>query len=313
MGMGRRIRIWKESGLYHATFNCIDRAFLLKPSATVNNAVGACLARAVDQAPLAIHSATTNINHMEVLFSIGRGQLDNASRFLKKFAGSLAKELNRHYGREGHFWSGRARVEEVVSDVRAEHLLGYGACNVVKDGLVERALHWKGFSTTAALLSGEKLKFEYVDRTLWWRLGANRREVDPAAYTKTVELKVRPLPSWQRMSVGERQARFGRIVKDHEAQARKEREAEGTGGVMGMERIERVSAFARPKTRRERSAQPLCHADTVEQYRAYAAEYREIAGRHREASVAYRGGRLDVEFPDGTFRPPLMRVCQSAV
>jgi hypothetical protein len=250
---------------------------------------------------------------MEVLFSLGRGQLDNASPFLKKFAGTLAKELNRHYGREGHFWSGRARVEEVVSNARAEHLLGYGACNVVKDGLVERTGDWKGFSTTAALLRGEKLRFEYVDRTLWWRLGANRREVDPAEYTKTVELKVRPLPSWRRLLVGERQARFGQIVRDHEAQARKERAAEGIGGVKGMERIERESPFSKPRARRERTAQPLCHADTVEEYRVYADEYREIAGRHREASVAYRGGRLDVEFPAGTFRPPLLRVCGPAV
>ena len=56
-------------------------------------------------------------------------QLNHGSPFLQLFQSIVAKELNRLYGREGHFWSSRARVEEIISETKAEALLGYGACN----------------------------------------------------------------------------------------------------------------------------------------------------------------------------------------
>jgi hypothetical protein len=220
----------------------------------------------------------------------------------------VAKELNRHYGREGHFWSGRARVEEIISDKKAEKLLGYGACNVVKDGLLEKARDWTGFSTTGALLWGEKLEYEYVNRTLWWKHGADHREVDSARYIRRVEIELVPLPSWVNLSKEARQTRFRHIVRDHEEIARRERAAEGITTVKGMVRIEGESPFSKPRSLRKRSPKPLCHAETKEQYEEYKAEYKEIVKAHRVASAAYRAGCFNVEFPPGTFRPPLVTV-----
>jgi putative transposase len=306
--MARRIKVWKQGASYHATLNCIDRMFLLKPSPEVNNAIGSCLGRALEKHPVSLHSATTNIDHMELVFSLGPGQTQNASPFLRLFESLVAKELNRYYSREGHFWSGRARVEEIISDTKAEKLLGYGACNVVKDGLVEKAKDWKGFSTLEALLSGEKLVYEYVNRTLWWKHGANRRDVDSAKYIRRVEIELVPLPSWENLSSKARQTRFRYIVRDHEEIARREREAGGTTKVKGMVRIEEESPFSKPANPRKRSPEPLCHADTKEQYEEYRSAYNEIVCAHRIASAAYRNGSFDIEFPPGTFRPPLITV-----
>ncbi len=304
--MARRIRVWKENGMYHATLECVDRMFLLKPSKKVNNIIGSSLGRALKLHPILLHSATTNINHLELVFSIGEGQVDNVSPFLREFAGFSARGLNRLYGREGHFWAGRARVEEITSDNKAEKLLGYGACNVVKDDLVKKASHWKGFSTTRVLSRGGQLVFEYIDRTLWWKNGAGRRNVDLSKYTKSTEIVLHPLPSWARLSPDAQQTRFRGIVRDHEELARKEREAEGIMSVKGMARIERESPFSKPARPRKRTPQPLCHADTAEDYKAYEAEYKEIVKAHRIASAAFRSGCFDVEFPPGTFRPPLV-------
>jgi REP element-mobilizing transposase RayT len=298
--------------MYHVTLQCIDRMFLLKPSDEVNRIVGAGLGRALARHPLNLHSATTNINHMELVFSLCKDQVHNASPFLQLFQSIVAKELNRHYGREGHFWSSRARVEEIVSDKKAEALLGYGACNVVKDGLVEKASQWKGFSTTEALSSGKLLEFEYIDRTLWWKLGADHRKVDPSKYTKRVRIELTPLSSWEQQSEGERQSRFRQIVRDHEGLAEKERLAEGIVKVKGMRQIEGESPFSKPRHQRKKSPQPLCHAETEEERKTYEAEYRETVKAHRLASAAYREGCYDVEFPQGTFRPPLVTVFTGA-
>ena len=179
---------------------------------------------------------------------------------------------------------------------------------MVKDGLVERAAHWRGFSTTEALSCGQPLEFEYIDRTLWWKLGADHREVDPSKYTKRVSIELTPLASWEKLPVTARQERFRQIVRDRERLAEEERRAEGIEKVKGMSTIEQESPFAKPRHRRKKSPQPLCHAETKEEREIYEVEYREIVKAHRLASVAYRSGCYDVEFPIGTFRPPLVTV-----
>jgi len=306
--MGRRIRIWEENSMHHATLNCVDRMFLLKPSKEVKNIIGASLGRALKQHPIMLHSVTTNINHMELIFSVGKGQAGNVSLFLREFAGLAAREFNRFYKREGHFWSGRARIEEITSDNKAEKLLGYGACNVVKDGLVEKASDWKGLSSTKVLSFGGKLKFTYINRTLWWKKGAKNKDVAPSEYTRETEIDLHPLPAWVKLSVSSRQRRFCEIVQNHEEQAKLEREKEGITSVKGMSKIARLSPFSKPTSPRKRTVQPLCHADTQEEYKLYKEKYKGIAQEHQKASIAFRSGYLDVEFPPGTFRPPLITV-----
>ena len=86
IGMGRRIRIWKEEAMYHVTYQCIDRMFLLKPSQELNNALGAALGRALETSPVEVHSATTNINHLELNISLRKGEVANASNFGQRTA-----------------------------------------------------------------------------------------------------------------------------------------------------------------------------------------------------------------------------------
>ena len=73
--MGRRIRIWKPNAMYHVTLQCVDRMFLLKPSPEVNNAVGVALGRTLEASPVDLHSATTNINHLELLLTLSHEQV----------------------------------------------------------------------------------------------------------------------------------------------------------------------------------------------------------------------------------------------
>jgi hypothetical protein len=80
--------------------------FLLKPSTDVSNAVGVALGRALEVSPVDLHSATTNINHMELLLTLTDDQVAGASDFLSNFAGLTARSVNRILEREGHFWAG---------------------------------------------------------------------------------------------------------------------------------------------------------------------------------------------------------------
>jgi REP element-mobilizing transposase RayT len=288
--------------------------FLLKPSPDLNNAVGSSLGRALESSPVILHSATTNINHLELVISLGKGQVNNASRFLRDFGGLTARSINAVHGREGPVWSGRARVEEIKSDEKAEKLLGYGACNPVKDGLVEKARDWTGFSTTDALSNGEdKLVFDYVDRKLFFKSGADHlKDLDPSEYMRRTLIPLTPIPSWQKFKAHQRAAKFRDIIESYEKTAGKERSAEGIATVKGMAKIEMESPFSKPNRARKRTPQPLCHVDTKTEYLQYKEWHLEICQRHRESSILYRGGRFEAEFPPGTFRPPLVVVYDRA-
>jgi REP element-mobilizing transposase RayT len=301
--------------MYHVTYMCVDRMFLLKPSPDVNSAVGSSLGRALASSPVILHSATTNINHLELIISIGKGQVNNASRFLRDFGGLTARSINAVHGREGPVWSGRARVEEIKSDKKAEKLLGYGACNTVKDGLVEKARDWTGFSTTDALSNGkDKLIFDYIDKKLFFKSGADhRKDVDPADYIRRTLIPLTPIPSWQKCTAHQRAAKFRDIIEIYEKAAAKERLAEGILTVKGISKIKIESPFLKPLHARKRTAQPLCHVDTKTEYLQYQKWHLEICQRHKEASFLYREGCFEAEFPPGTFRPPLVVVYDRAV
>jgi REP element-mobilizing transposase RayT len=284
--------------------------FLLKPSKEVNQIIGSSLGRALESAPVELHGATCNINHMGMVFSIGKGQTDNASKFIKHFAQLCSRELNRHYGLEGHFWACRARVEEITSDKKAEKVLGYDACNPVKDGLVESYRHWKGFSTTEALLHGKILRFKYIKRTAWWGKGGAYSNIPQKEFERITEVNLTLLPSWRRLRESQRQTRYRHILRNQEGLAERDRKAEGLR-VMGKERINRINPFDKPRNPRKRTPQPLCHADNIRDYNAYKKAYQEVANAHKEASTAFRKGAFDVEFPGGTFRPPVVTVCNA--
>jgi hypothetical protein len=82
---------------------------------------------------------------------------------------------------------------------------------------------------------------------------------------------------------------------------------------MSVPRLLSLDPRDRPKEpRKSKGRQPLIHADTVEEAKAYEEKFREVQRAHRRASIAYRQGNLDVEFPPGTFRPPLIQVVDSS-
>ena len=53
---------------------------------------------------------------------------------------------------------------------------------------------------------------------------------------------------------------------------------------------------------------PLCHASTKEAAKEYEEKWKKFRDAFIEASADYRNGMLDREFPEGSYRPPLINV-----
>jgi hypothetical protein len=104
-----------------------------------------------------------------------------------------------------------------------------------------------------------------------------------------------------------RQAYIRREVRALEKRFQKEREALGRKA-MGAAALLRLDHRNRPKSAAVRTKKPLCHAASAERAKQYK-EFIIYLNAYRAASIIYRSGVHEVEFPEGAIRPPLIVVC----
>jgi hypothetical protein len=327
-----RIRRFEAGVVYSAATRCNDRAFLFRPNhnpdnplldascpanaldpsnditpiPSVINIIGASIGRALKNHPIPLNWLEVNVDHEHPGFTPG----DDAERadvphFFRDAHSLIAREINRLLGRENHVYGERYRAEPCLDDESAEQKLVYAMVNAVKDGQVERVSESPFFSTFRHLAYGDPLQFWYIDRTAWWRKGGPIRGNRPKDHTKWVTFELAPLPGWERLTVHQRRTRFRHLIREAEKIAADERAIEGRSTV-GVPALRRLDPRDRPHAPKESGRQPLCHASDPAVRRQYRRDWLEFRKAYRAASIAYRAGDLAVEFPDGSFRPPLV-------
>jgi len=306
--MGTHPRWIQEGCIIATTQRTVDRQFLTKPTAALRNLVGACAARALEKFPVRLYWLDVNINHEHMGIAPIDGSKQAASDvvgFKQLYHRLLACELNRMLGREGGLFSSASRESVCLDNESALEAFGYAVTNPVKDGLVERVAHWKGFSSYQALGRGEDPAYTYIDWSAWHDAGGERSGKPPQEFTKVIHLHFTPLPGMEGMSPGERQSKVRRQCRELEQKFREEREREGKK-VMSPARLEKLDHRDRPSKPAKKKRKPLCHAATAEAVFEYIKKHREFLKAYRAASIAYRSGNFETEFPKGSFRPPLL-------
>ena len=206
-------------------------------------------------------------------------------------------------------WSGRIRLEACADEASADDKLVYVMTNAVKDDLVEKVSDWLGFSTHHQLAKGKPVPYKYTKLHAWWKKGGPNGRKDKRDFAATAEVHTTPLPHWQTLTDVERRHRYLKLMKGAEQQHRERRAREGKK-VLGMAAILRERHTDKPTSSPKKSGpKPLCHAASKESFLAFKEMWRNFLTAYREASALYRQGKLDVEFPVGSFRPPLIAVC----
>lgn len=306
--MSDRPRWWKADSVYSEVKKCVDDMFFLKPTPEIRNIIGACLGRAQEKFPVKIFWLDANVNHLHRGRAPYENQELNMSKFDQCFFSLLTREINRLVGRQGcgTIWAGRNRADECVDDDALEQQMLYGVTNMNKDGLLERAAHHPGFGSYRAIASGDMFeRFEYIDRTAWHRAGGIRCKKPLSAFKKQVTVRYSKLPNYENLSNDQYAALFRREVRSWEQRFREKREREGKVAA-GPTKLSKLDYRDRPKTARERTRQPKCHASTREAAAEYEKSWRAFLDARLRASDQYLKGNLYVEFPKGSFRPPLI-------
>jgi hypothetical protein len=309
--MARRPRWYRANAAYCETQRTVDRQFLFKPDPVIRNIIGAAAGRAMKKYPVKLFWLDFNINHKHssrAPLSESREHIENLARFDQLFNSLAARGINKYLGREGALYSTRNRGVEAVDDLSLAQQLLYAVTNPVKDGLVDRVAHWKGFSSYRQLASGEVERFSYIDWTAWHRAGGEKSGRSPEEFLEWTEVKLTPIPAWENLPEHKRQALFRRLVRQREQEYREERDREGRRP-MGPRKLSKLDHRARPRReKRERRRQPLCHSSTPEGARDYERRFRSFLEQYYYASVMWMEGVVDVKFPAGSFKPPLIRV-----
>jgi len=306
--MGNLPRWIRGDRVTSATQRTVDRQFLFKPDPVVRNIIGASAARAQHKFPVKIYWLEFNINHEQA----GLAPMDDSQqsmtdliRFKQLFHRLIAQEINRHLTREGGLFSSRSRDVHCVDNESVENRFLYALTNPVKDGLCDRIKHWGGFSSYSALAEGKREKFTYIDRSEWHRAGGRKSSIPLKVYEKEIELVFTPLPGWERLSEPQRQTRIRKEVRSYEQKFREEREAQNRFA-MTREKMDKVNPRDRPNTPAENTPKPLCHAASKEAKDNYLTELITFLKSYYQASSSYLSGFFDVQFPKGSFRPPLI-------
>ncbi len=309
--MARRPRWIRADAAYCEVQRTVDRQFFFKPDETIRNIIGSAVGRAQKKYPVKLYWIDFNINHKHT----GRAplsdkpeHLDNLVRFDRLCNSLIARGINSLIGREGPLFSTRNRSEEAIDDMSLEQQLLYAVTNPVKDGLVDRVAHWNGFSSYQQLATGQVDRYHYIDWTAWHRAGGRRSKKSPAAFTKWAEVKLTPIPAWERLPEHKRQALFRRRVRQLEQEYRAERELE-CRTVMGPRKLAKVDPRDRPKNQpKSNGRQPLCHSSTIDGAKEYKERLRAFLDQFYYASGMWLKGATDVEFPAGSYKPPLIQV-----
>jgi len=188
-------------------------------------------------------------------------------------------------------------AEHVLDNEAMIDRLLYMLTNPVKDGLVERALDWPGFSTAPELLEGVDRTFTVFDRSSWHRDG---KPDDQQLYLKELPLVVTPLPCWKHLSGNRLVAHVRALVEQREDQCRKRRKITGRS-VLGVKKILATDPFDVPR-KVDRSPRPLCHAGTKARWMEFRESWVLFTAAYRQASERYRAGKR-ATFPEGSFPP----------
>ena len=293
-------------------FDCHPNALspdnLIIPEPSIINIVGSSIGRALKENPIDIHWFEQNISHQHPGFSADRDNIGNIPGFFRHTNSLIARGVNKTWEREGPVYTGRYRISACQSDPSAEKKLLYAVTNTVKDGLVSSTKQSPFFSTFNHLTRGDPLRFWWIDWAGYWKAGGSEsKKHHPKEYLKWVDWELTPLPHLSDLSPHQRQTRIRKLVREEEQhQETLMRETNRT--VIGVKALFETDPRDRPKTPRISGRQPLCHAEDIETQKAYEEKWCEFLKEHRKASFDFRNGNRDREFPEGSFRPPIIRI-----
>jgi hypothetical protein len=231
----------------------------------------------------------------------------NRSSFMRDLNSCVAKAVPRHVSNHpgGNLWARRYSNEFLPGDQDIESQFFYTVLQPVQDGLVERISDYPGYNCFHDAVHGIKRRFKVVRWAEYNAAKRNNSKIRIIDYTDIVALEYQRLPGYERLTQREYAKMMHKKLEERRVEVVRKHLAEG-GSFKGRRALMEQRPGSLPhntKSSTIESHRPRVISVCSERRAKGEAWYWEIYWAHKEASKRYRSGELDVEFPEGTYRP----------
>lgn len=293
------------------TFFCTSRTIASRlwfiNNRKLHRKIAAFLAKYQNKYGVIIYAFIIMGNHTHMVARFPRG---NKALFFKAFnsmIAALVRSMVPNY-EGGKLWARPPKYQPLPENADIEHWALYVALNAVKSGLVQKYTQYDTFNGFKYAVTGKSLEFKLVDWTAYNNVKRVNKNASPSDYEETHTLTFSRIPGYEHLSQHEYLKMMEAKLEKRRCGMIEERLAEGKG-FAGPEILEKMEPGEKPKTTKtskRNTKRPLVLTLNPEARRFYIDRYFRLLEAYREASRRYRAGMLDVEFPPGTYRPPLL-------
>lgn len=305
--MGWDIKVENSEEICLITIRTINSRLWFVNNPKLDKKVLTYLARYREMHGVKLYAFVIMGNHYHMIAQFPRG---NRAKFTKdfnaRFTGIFLSTVKNFRG--GKVWARPYRPQALPNREDVEEWFFYCALNPVSSGLVERIGEYTSYNSFVDSVSGRVREFTYVD----WTEYNNRRRTNPrveiSEYTYKHELRFDRLPGYEDTTAEEYKKGMFAKLEERRQKIVLERKRENKG-FAGVAVIRGTKAGSYPKTTKRSTREtprPLVLTLCAETKRRYLEWYFGIVDAYKKCSKSYREGNLAVEFPPGTYRPPLL-------
>jgi len=242
--------------------------------------------------------------HMVALFPKG-----NRAAFMRNVNSSIHREVTRY---QEDFEGGPLFKEpyscEIVpreADVDVQYF--YTVLQPVNDALVDDIKDYPFYNCFEDSVMGREVEYEvrrwsdFHDAKRWKK----NEGLTIKDFTDIYKLKFERLPGMEEMSQQDYETKMRATLAERTKLSIETRRVKTCLGAKRLKKIVPGSAPKNPKVRELFGERPRVLSKDPEVIRAVMEWYNAIVRAHKDASERYLDGELDVEFPEGTYKPPI--------
>ena len=264
----------------------------------------AFLARYQEMFGVVIYAFIVMGNHYHLLAAFPR---NNKKAFFTAFNAIIAR-LTNTYVREfegGKLWGRRARSIPMGDHIDIKHQFFYTALNPVGASLTHRLSEYEGYNSWHDALTNKKRSFKIFLRQTYYNRKRRNPRTTKEQCTVTHTLAYSRLPGYEHLSQKDYLSMMIKELEERRVKLVEERSAAGQGFATPAKlREQRPGAKPRfTKTSKRNSKRPLILTRCAELKKQFLEWYFTMRQKYKLASLRYRSGVLDAEFPPGTYRP----------
>ena len=300
--MGRPLRHSIPWQPVEITARTVQGRYLLRPTLEINELILGVLGRAKERYGVRVYGIVVLSNHVHLI--VAAADARTLSEFVGYFLGNVAREVGRVVDWRERFWGRRHSSIPILSEEKLVERMRYLLANGVKEGLVRRPDQWPGVQIASVFTKEMALRGVWYNRTAEYEARRKGRKFHRHEFATRYEIEIDPLPMWVSLDKVEQKKRYVALIEKATQDGQMEARACGRNP-KGADAVLRLSPDTRPEDTR-RSAAPLCHADSREQYLSYRHAYRRFVEGYKDALVRWIETLREAEFPNNSLLPSLL-------